>query len=147
MLIHFYQPWYHHQQGQMNRSSATAWKLHIFGLFESPNYSSYHLELPEVSKDDTPYHSNRNIKTYLTKQTSCYSTKCLIVFFSNYTIRGAQFSKYLGATSKFQVPFGWHEAASFVLGPTNIRHHYTKFSCWGDHTPTICAPLLCIPFN
>jgi hypothetical protein len=28
------------------------------------------------------------------------------------------------------------------LGPTNNRHHYTKFSCLDDLTPAICTALL-----
>jgi hypothetical protein len=49
--------------------------------------------------------------------------------------KGAQiFQKYRHQKGNMkQVPY---------FGPTNIRHHHTKFSCRGSVAPMVCAPLL-----
>jgi hypothetical protein len=52
-----------------------------------------------------------------------------------------RFSNQPWATSKFQVPEGWH-AASPYWGSTSIRCYHKKFSHHGDVAPGICAPLL-----
>lgn len=60
----------------------------------------------------------------------------------NFTIlpRVHIFSTNRGATSKFQVLKGWHEVQYW--GPTNIRHHHTKFTRPDDLEPGICAHLM-----